>query len=1418
MRFNFAIGWKRTRSFWLVAGAIVVGLLLTARPGCAQIWNARFPSGNSGEYFQSIASSTNGSTLVVVSSDSANTASSIGQIFVSTNFGVNWRTAAAPINWWTSVACSANGTKMVASAINPSHSALAGIYTSSDSGATWQQSAASPKVGTGGPFSSAGAIASSADGTKVILAAGGIFLSTDSGATWQPTVITNGMTGVASSADGTNLVAVGYGTNAGVIYHSGDSGATWSSFTLPAGFTNAASSVASSADGRKLVAAGYWIYTSTNYGATWQKQSGAPSGWSQAGYWATVASSGDGASLVVGGQLGTREVCTSLDSGVTWVSNNIPSLSALPWFSVAISADGKKVAAVPMATGIGIFTASLDGLGESLAATPTRVDLQDQIEVTMTVHNGTTNTLTDVQVDGAITKSGAGGVSFTGFSGPSVVLSLPPGTNAILTYEYTATNYGVVTFSATAVGQGPEGAVYGIPATSGKVAIYPTCDLMVKTTAKDDTNFLGVGEFQQPPPYNDQKLNLAIGTNGAAAYVMRMQNGSRVAHTFVLRAQTNPDFPNWNIQVLANSANILDALTGPDGWTTPSLAPGATFDLQVSLSPMANAGLSDRPFVGIGAFPDSTTIDYALDAVQLSALLVPVPIEGSLYALNANGLTADSIAAGNNDINALLVPVTDPTILAAQSLIHAGLVADGVTPLLIQLTADPSALAQYPQGVQFSIQPTIGGGTLNGDPIGQRFQVLQNGAWQPLTPADSFTLTATNNVGYLELLPISSDDVRLRGANQLSVDLSVVDTGSSSQCGDIQFTICKPPIALLHGYNTSGDWGDEFKSILGASRPYYPQAPNDNFVVTVKYLQDIVTNGLLSRIQAYKGMPVYENTVARLDVSARAALDQLTSAMAPLHDQWAFTRFDVVAHSQGGVLARMLCNANFNDYVNQPFRNADNFNRGRFHRVVTIGSPHNGTRLLHYLLVLNNSPNPITLPQIVGKLGVFSQIAQEKFDPWGPQFMEVNDPSPSADWYPDPAPIFHLVRPTIDYGTSPGFGDLTPSYLALGLGGPDGGSSVIPRGSDGVVDFDSMGANVPPASVAANVYTVPPVNLISHAGPTQLFGSTSVETESTVIAQHVVDALDQNPFVSPANIIFDRFPLPSILDLSQKQAIDDYAASITFQTFSNLLQALPQPHVAGASSYPYHLLFPTNLPPQGNVVWFVQVYGPAGITSDGVELSESGTNNSQVIVIVDNGVVGDVVLSATYQSASNTIVVIPPTLVVSMQPAGVTLTGIQVLPANIALPPGSTISPQVVANYSDGSSSLRYVTADALKVVSSRPATVSVSDPLNWQFSAVGTAQVTLTWSGFNAVSQLTVFDPSGNTSPPLSLVRSGIGQLTYSWPGFTTSYQLESSADLKGTNGWHPVAATPFSAAGQSFVTLPMTNAQQFYRLKLLP
>jgi len=173
------------------------------------------------------------------------------------------------------------------------------------------------------------AVASSADGSKLVAveAAGQIWTSSDSGATWSAHESASLWQSVASSADGSKLVTVVEG---GQIWTSTDSGATWNAHESAKQWW----SVASSADGSKLVAVvqGGQIWTSTDFGATWSAHESTR-------WWLSVASSADGSKLVaveVGGQ-----IWISTDSGATWNAHE----SAREWRSVASSADGSKLVA-----------------------------------------------------------------------------------------------------------------------------------------------------------------------------------------------------------------------------------------------------------------------------------------------------------------------------------------------------------------------------------------------------------------------------------------------------------------------------------------------------------------------------------------------------------------------------------------------------------------------------------------------------------------------------------------------------------------------------------------------------------------------------------------------------------------------------------------------------------------------------------------------------------------------------------------------------------------------------------------------------------------------------------------------------------------------------------------------------------------
>jgi predicted RNA-binding Zn ribbon-like protein len=256
--------------------------------------------------WSSIASSADGTKLVAGVQG--------GRIHTSPNSGLTWTGYDENRNW-SSAASSADGTKLVAGTYGDQ------IYTSTNSGLTWTARDSIRQWYS---------VASSTDGTKLVAVVnmGQIYTSANSGATWTPRESNRDWNSVASSADGTKLVAVAAGAQ---VYTSVNSGVSWAPQTSSRIWV----AVASSADGTKLVAAVNTgqLYTSTNSGTNWIARDSNRN-------WVTVASSADGSKLIAGVLGG--QIYTSTDSGVTWTARE----SSRNWRSVTASADGRQLGAV----------------------------------------------------------------------------------------------------------------------------------------------------------------------------------------------------------------------------------------------------------------------------------------------------------------------------------------------------------------------------------------------------------------------------------------------------------------------------------------------------------------------------------------------------------------------------------------------------------------------------------------------------------------------------------------------------------------------------------------------------------------------------------------------------------------------------------------------------------------------------------------------------------------------------------------------------------------------------------------------------------------------------------------------------------------------------------------------------------------
>ena len=473
------------------------------------------------------------------------------------------------------------------------------------------------------------------------------------------------------------------------------------------------------------------------------------------------------------------------------------------------------------------------------------------------------------------------------------------------------------------------------------------------------------------------------------------------------------------------------------------------------------------------------------------------PVAVTLLAPATAGLTPASLAAGKapGNLNSPLAFVTDTAALSQLPPVLTGLVADDVTPLLLQLLVSPAQFGNPPGEIYYSLALELtNGGTLGGAPLAERLLVLHNGQWTN-SPILGFALGQTN---YACLTPVSADDVQLApGATQMELHVQFTRLDSGADAGEKTIYLSKPPIALVHGYNTTGAWGDDFASLLQASRPA-------GLVQTILYGQ-----------QPSGASPeTLECTVLPLQNLAPMLRDQLESSMSQLTNLWAFTRYDVVAHSQGGILARMLATAGGNLWVTDPFRSWKNFYRGRFHRVITIGSPHNGSRIVDYVSDLCgngafSTQNPI--PEALSFLLSDGGVVQTKFDPFAWQIQALN--TPGGDWVPDPDAQFQLVQATIDSGGSPSMGSQSLAEILLGLN--QTGSQVVPRGYDGVVDFDSMGAYTPEAGQSAqfNVFPMSPSLQIAQASvpaPVGFIPGTGPVCAESVLQRHFRDSINRH--------------------------------------------------------------------------------------------------------------------------------------------------------------------------------------------------------------------------------------------------------------------------------------------------------------------
>jgi hypothetical protein len=196
------------------------------------------------------------------------------------------------VHSWTSIASSADGSRIMAAYRSDDGFVNGYVVGSEDSGVTWTE-----KLSLGSSGDSI--LVAISDGGNILFSTGPLkrlYVSKDSGATWlYNATLTSSATCASMSSDGTCLVASPMATQ---IYSSTNTGATWA----PRG-SSVANALAVSADGSFMAACSSQVLTSTNRGMDWTVRTNLAA--------RAVACSADGSRLILVPTAAGRPVLTS---------------------------------------------------------------------------------------------------------------------------------------------------------------------------------------------------------------------------------------------------------------------------------------------------------------------------------------------------------------------------------------------------------------------------------------------------------------------------------------------------------------------------------------------------------------------------------------------------------------------------------------------------------------------------------------------------------------------------------------------------------------------------------------------------------------------------------------------------------------------------------------------------------------------------------------------------------------------------------------------------------------------------------------------------------------------------------------------------------------------------------------------------
>ena len=213
--------------------------------------------------------------------------------------------------------------------------------------------------------------------------------------------------------------------------------------------------------------------------------------------------------------------------------------------------------------------------------------------------------------------------------------------------------------------------------------------------------------------------------------------------------------------------------------------------------------------------------------------------------------------------------------------------------------------------------------------------------------------------------------------------------------------------------------------------------------------------------------------------------------------------------------------------------------------------------------------------------------------------------------------------------------------------------------------------------------------------------------------------------------------------------------------------------------------------------------------TDGVTVTPDTNDPEIVSVTVDDSVIGDVVLYASYNDTNGNLIIGAPVVVVS-RPPGVNVSGIELVPNEISLTTGSSVDTAIWADYDNGTRSQLFIPSGAAIIYSSEdPAVASVDSTGKIVLNAPGTTNIHVSYLGFSAQSSVNV----SALPPPPAIAPIISGTISYCanpslGPVPDVTFTLTGDATTSAISDASGNYQFSFLSSGGSYIVTPTKSA----------